>query len=147
MSRFRFLGCGLVVAASAMGALAAETNTVEAVELHAVEAADRNPFAASGALQSRAYVAPNQTSGASRFVPSLVEAKLPSMRMRGYVKNPDGEVLALLEVDGSQVHLIRVGDTVGLNQVGSDTVLRIKSISRRHLVVESGSLGKVIIVR
>jgi hypothetical protein len=81
------------------------------------------------------------------FTPQTETTKLPKMFLRGHLTGPGGEVVALLQIDDGEVHIVREDDTIGLHDFGVDTVLRIKKISRLHLVVESGSLGQLIIVR
>lgn len=69
------------------------------------------------------------------------------MRLRGLLHGADGDMVALLQIGDDQVHIVREGDTVGLHEIGIDSVIRVKQISRLHLVIESGSLDHLIIVR
>lgn len=112
----------------------------EAVQVQAVSTnqAVVDPFAASSELQAAA-------SGG--FTSSGTAHALPKMHMRGYLKGKDGEPLALLEIIGGSVHIVREGDTVGLQEIGKSSVVQIKSITRLHLVVESGTFGQMVIVR
>jgi len=107
----------------------------------------RDPFAVSGELQAYANSGAIAVSGSPRFTAHASPQTLPKMRMRGFLKGKNGESVALLEVDGGQVHIVRAGDTIGLHGRGSNAGLKIKSIDRLHLVVESGTLGQTIIVR
>jgi hypothetical protein len=84
----------------------------------------------------------------SEFTPVKQQSgKMPKMRLRGHLQGRDGEVVALLELVGGDVYIVREGDTVGLHDFGIDSVIRVQKISRLHLVVESGSLKQNIIVR
>ena len=101
--------------------------------------AERDPFGASGRLG--AYI------GDPLFTPSASLKGIPKMRMKGYLEGADGEKVALLELVGGGVHIVREGETVGLYEIGRESVIRIQKINRLHLVVEAGSLGQLIIVR
>ncbi len=106
----------------------------------------RDPFAVSDELQ--AYAQPTSLfSRGPQFKVGIQPQALPKMRMRGYLKGKKGEPVAMLEVADGVVHIIREGDTVGLQEIGQDAVIQIKTIDRLHLVIEAGTLGKVIIVR
>lgn len=83
----------------------------------------------------------------SEFTPVKQPEKMPKMRLRGHLQGQNGEVVALLELVGGDVYIVREGDTVGLHDFGIDSVVRVQKISRLHLVVESGSLNQKIIVR
>jgi hypothetical protein len=69
------------------------------------------------------------------------------MRLRGLIRGNGKKLAALLDVENSGVHVVHEGDTVGLNELGQDSVLYIKKINRLNLVVEVGSLGQVLIVQ
>ena len=113
--------------------------------------AQRSPFAASTklaqlALQPKSEV--QQRPADPAFTPQQnVAQKLPEMRLRGHLHGRDGEMVALLQIGKGEVHIVREGDTVGLYESGMDSVVRVKQIGRLHLVIESGSLEHLIIVR
>nr|WP_321465079.1 hypothetical protein [uncultured Desulfobulbus sp.] len=116
------------------------------------EAVQRNPFAATEKLRELRANPPAEpkvvpSNEGLAFVPSKQELKIPKMRLRGHLQGGNGEVLALLEVTGGDTYIVREGDTVGLHDLGIDSVLRIRKISRLHVVVEAGSLNQMIIVR
>lgn len=115
----------------------------------AQEEAMRNPFAATDKLrQMEALPREGMASGDVTFVPGTrVQEKIPKLRLRGHLQGLNGEVLALLEIGGGDTYIVREGDTVGLHDLGIDSVIRVQKISRLHLVVESGSLNQMIIVR
>ncbi len=113
-----------------------------------------DPFAVSQTLQ--AYASPeavvrgtDQRFLATGAPPPIViqPIAVPKMRMLAYLRGKGGEPVALLEVENGQVHVVREGDAVGLHEFGSASVVSIKRIDRLHLVVEVGTLGRVIIVR
>ncbi|MDR1728120.1 MAG: hypothetical protein LBT74_09415 [Acidobacteriota bacterium] len=97
----------------------------------------RDPFSPVGAFDDAEF----RAGGMQRA------QDIPKMRLRGHLKVRGGETIALLEIVGGGVHIVREGDTVGLYDLGLDSVIRIRKIDKLHLVVESGSLGKTIIVR
>jgi hypothetical protein len=105
----------------------------------------RDPFSATGKLATQKD-APVQTPAGIVFTPKE-QGKIPRMTMRGHLQGKNGEVIALLEIDKGGVYMVREGDTVGLNDLGVNSVIRVKEISRLHLVIESGSLGQLFIVR
>ncbi len=106
----------------------------------------RDPFAASPALnQQEEYEAAVQ-QGKVRFMQDAKPRDIPDLKMRGHLQGKNNEVVALLEI-GQRVYIVREGDTIGLHEFGYDSVIRIKKINRLHLMVESGTLGTLIIVR
>lgn len=86
----------------------------------------------------------------TNFMPqrSDAEAKveLPALRMRGLLMYGGGERIGLLAV-GNEVHLVRVGDTVGLHEQGMASALKILEINSHNIVVEFGSMEQLIIVQ
>jgi Tfp pilus assembly protein PilP len=107
----------------------------------------RDPFSATGRLAVRKTIPAASRGGPDlRFRAGEQFDGIPKMKLKGHIQ-ANGKVVALLEIQGGGVHIVREGDTVGLHDLGYDSVIRIREISRLHLVIESGSLGKVIIVR
>lgn len=89
-----------------------------------------------------------------QFVPSTAkQKKLPKMKLRGVIRGAEGEdgqrssVAALLDIKGSGVFVVREGDTIGLHDLGLDSVIKVVKVDALSLVVETGTLGQVIIVR
>ena len=112
------------------------------------EGEGRDPFSPTRKLVSRTVKpALNNAFSETLFEPEERPAAIPKMRLRGHLRGKEGEVVALLEIQGGSVHIVREGDTVGLYDIGYDAVIRIKEISRLHLVIETGTYGKLIIVR
>lgn len=106
----------------------------------------RNPFSPTRELiQER--LKPTVSTKTQTFTPQVTTKELPKMFLRGHLTGPNGDMVALLQIDEGEVYIVREGDTIGLHDFGFDTVLRIQKISRLHLVVESGTLGQLIIVR
>ena len=106
----------------------------------------RNPFSATTKLM-RQTDGPAATSSGPVFEPQGQSGTMPKMRLRGRIQGANGGVVALLEIGGSNVYIVREGDTVGLHEFGLNAVIRIKQISKLDVVIESGSLGQLIIVR
>ena len=124
-----------------------ETSSVDAKVDQAAEGT-RDPFAISPTLES--YAAQSGVPGSRPvFTATPQPQSMPKMRMRmrGYLKSENGEHVALLEIIGGSVHIVREGETVGLYEIGLDAVIRIQTIDRLHMVVETGKLGQLIIVR
>lgn len=103
----------------------------------------RNPFSVTDLIRPKKKTA----APASNFKTMETPQQMPAMRLRGHLQGSEGEIVALLEIEGGAVHIVREGDTIGLHEFGYDSVIRVKKIDRLHLVVESGSLGQLIVVR
>ncbi|ABK98447.1 hypothetical protein Ppro_0817 [Pelobacter propionicus DSM 2379] len=112
---------------------------------------------ASGALQRDPFSVTNRVRTQSERPPafspygseegSVEQARtMPKMRLRGHLRGTDGRIAALLEIEGAGVYIVRERDTVGLHELGIDTAIRIKKINRLNMLVEAGSLGRMIIV-
>ncbi len=98
-----------------------------------------DPFQISYFMQQKAQ-AHNQ--GGVQFTP-LQNAQAPTLVMRGIVSGG----LALLDVEGHGVYLVREGDTLSLNRQGQNTVIKIEKIDRLSLMVKMGTLAEIIVVR
>ncbi len=108
----------------------------------------RNPFATTEYLEQKKLIPPEPPKPKKQpFLVADTPTKLPKMKLKGHLQGADNKTLALLEIEGGEVHLVREGDTVGLHDLGFPGVIRIKKIDRLHLVIESGSYGQLIIVR
>ncbi len=120
---------------------AARTNPLQAdlSGLFPIPQLRTDPFQISYFMQQKAQ-AHNQ--GAVQFTP-LQNAQAPTLAMKGIVN----EGLALLEVQGSGVYLVRKGDTLSLNREGQNIVIKIEKIDRLSLMVKMGTLAEIIVVR
>ena len=105
----------------------------------------RDPFAVTTRLLDMRAAGQGRESLA--FKPGRAGPDFPSMKLRGIIRREGEKIAALLEIKGGGTHVVREEDTVGLNELGQDAVVRIKKINRLNLVVEVGSLGQVMIVR
>lgn len=54
---------------------------------------------------------------------------LPKMKLKGLIRKPQGEVLALLDIAGIGIHIVRKGDTVSLGSSGTIKIITIKDLS------------------
>lgn len=108
---------------------------------------ERDPFALSEKMLRLADRPDVPIPPLPAFTPLEKAVKIPKMHLRGLLHGAKGEILALLEIEKGGVYLVREGDSVGLHEFGVDSVIRIQKIDRLHLVVESGTLGQLIIVR
>jgi len=59
----------------------------------------------------------------------------------------DVEPTVLLEVGGLGLFIVREGDTISLQNLPGDNVLRILEINDISVTVEAGSFGELIVVR
>ncbi|MDX1565093.1 MAG: hypothetical protein R3236_06785 [Phycisphaeraceae bacterium] len=103
--------------------------------------ASRDPFAPSSKIRRQAL----RESGAV-FTPTNVREGLPKLTMRGLAKSGK-EIVALLDIEGVGVFVVRVDDKVTLQTKGLNTVLRIKELQNNSLLVEVGHINQTIIVR
>ena len=103
----------------------------------------RDPFTISEHLGVETQ---RQGSGIE-FFPSDGTQKLPNLKLRGYIGDKEEDPMALLDVEGKGVFLVRKGDTVGLQMGGRHTVIKVKDITNLSIFVEVGTLGQVVIVR
>ena len=108
----------------------------------------RDPFSATGKIMNQKIKpALKRTLTDLGFDPQHQPDAIPRMRLKGQIQGAEGEVVALLEIEDGHVYIVREGDTVGLHEFGYNAVIRVQKIDRLHLVIESGSLGQLIIVR
>jgi Tfp pilus assembly protein PilP len=109
----------------------------------AVKAVKRDPFAVTDRLKQAAAKGTNMLFKPKSFQKN---GNIPPMHLRGLIRSDSGGLVALLEINDA-IHIVRDGDTVGLYNEGSNSVLRIRKINRLNVVVEAGTLGQLIIVR
>ena len=103
----------------------------------------RDPFAITNAMLQM-----DQIAHADIEFTQIEDVVVPTMRLRGLIDNDkENKLAALLEVDGLGVFVVREGDTIGLQGVGSNSVLLIEQISNLSLVVKAGHVGQRFIVR
>lgn len=126
-----------VAPAGNQGAIAKDTHRA------GYRAQERNPFAPTNRMLS----AGSGNRSGLVFQPLTAETRIPRMKLRGLLRQKDGTMAGLLDVEGSGVHLVREGDTVGLYDLGSNAVIRVRHIDRLQMVVEAGSLGRRFIIR
>ena len=76
-------------------------------------------------------------------------SNVPRLELRGIVWSESNDRIGLLQVGNEGVYMVREGDTVSLRtgRGAGNTVLSIKEISKIAVLVETGVLGEVIIVR
>mgnify|MGYP001806507324 CR=1 FL=1 len=103
----------------------------------------RNPFELTAPILERL----SEGEAGVSFQPNNGNFKVPTMRLRGMVTHRDGRKAALLEVQGLGTHVVRDGDTIGLNVAVANAVIRVKRIDRMQIEVEAGSMKQIIIVR
>jgi hypothetical protein len=98
-----------------------------------------DPFRVSYYMQLKAL---QQAQGGPQIMPGQ-NLQVPALFLRGIVSGG----WALLEVQGSGVFLVREGDTVSLTRQGQNTVMKIEKVDRLSLLVRTGSLQEMIVVR
>lgn len=104
---------------------------------------ERDPFTTSEQMFEQAEKSRKKPA----FVPSQITRQVPQLSLKGFIQDGDDVAVALLEVKGSGVFLVRRGDTISIQAGGINTVLKIKEINKLSVMVEVGTLGQVIVVR
>lgn len=104
---------------------------------------ERDPFAPTSLLRDPSARQPGQV----QFRPSESADAVPVLMLRGFAQVKDQPPVALLEVKGEGVFLVREDDTISLQHGRTNTVLKVKALQRGTAVVEVGTLGKVVVVR
>jgi hypothetical protein len=127
MNRVRQIGISAVVA------LIVFSGTSEAAADETV--VRRNPFVDQ--MLVRGAGAPSLTlpTGVSDF------------RLKGYIQNEDGQSLALLEIQGGGLHLVRAGDVISLRAGQQAVQLTVEQVSGMGVRVRVGENGPVMEVR
>lgn len=104
----------------------------------------RNPFAPTRQILAATQ---GRSGQGLNFQPLQQATTIPKMHLKGLINENGKDIAALIEIENSGTYIVREGDTVGLYESGSNSVIRIQKINRLNLVVEAGSLGQVLIVR
>lgn len=108
----------------------------------------RDPFTPSELMYSRRGSDMNNYSQVGRFNPNEVVAEdIPDMRLRGFVSDENEKMLALLEVVGRGVYMVREGDEININPRRPAEAIRITSITRLGVTVETGTIGKIRVLK
>jgi hypothetical protein len=105
----------------------------------------RDPFTATTKMTKQLSI----THGVNtNFQTSTLIQTLPKLSLRGIiVQAKDSSPLALLDITGNGVHMVRIGDEISFNASDPKQVLKIQSITRLSVTVEVGTLGDLIVVR
>ncbi len=110
----------------------------------------RDPFSPSRLMYEQAGALSNTDTDAFGFRPSVdnVDIQIPQMRLRGFI-TPEGtqEELALLEIKGSGVYMVREGDEINIDPRQPANAIRISEISRLSVTIETGTLGRIRVLR
>jgi len=110
----------------------------------------RDPFAITQeiSLLSEVNNTTQDTYAEHSFKSSGLAFTLPKLTMKGVVfKKQEKLPIALLEIGGSGVYMVKVGDEISFNPATPKQVIKIIKISRSNVVVEVGTLGDLIVVR
>jgi len=110
-------------------------------QLRAAQPGSRDPFSTTTRMRERV-----EGGAEPRFVAGSATA-IPKLSLRGYAEPKGKPPVALIEVEGQGVYVVRVGDTVGLTVSGKSTVLKVQAMEASSVRIEAGSLGQVIVVR
>jgi len=108
----------------------------------------RDPFTPSQLMYQIRGTELNSYSRMGTFNPSeAVAVDIPDMRLRGFVADDSEKMLALLEVVGRGVYMVREGDEININPRRPSEAIRITSITRLGVTVETGTIGKIRVLK
>lgn len=109
----------------------------------------RDPFTPSGLMFEQAGSYSNIGSDAFGFRPGdIPDFEVPEMRLKGFVTAPDsGEALALLQIGGKGVFMVREGDEINIDPRRPASAIRISEINRLSVTIETGTLGRIRVLR
>lgn len=77
----------------------------------------------------------------------LLQTRIPRMSFRGLINQGEDQTVALLEIEGNGMHIVREGDAIGIYGQESRSIIRVRAINRLSLEIETGLQGQIIIVR
>lgn len=110
----------------------------------------RDPFSPSRLMYQQAGTMTNRDGDIFGFqpAPENIDIEIPQMRLRGFI-TPEGaqEQLALLEITGSGVYMVREGDEINIDPRQPANAIRISEISRLSVTIETGTLGRIRVLR
>ncbi|WP_415901925.1 hypothetical protein ACMXYR_13075 [Neptuniibacter sp. QD29_5] len=75
------------------------------------------------------------------------EVNVPKLLFKGYIDRGDNSPMALLQIAGNRVHLVKEGDEINVNPANPRQAIRITKISRLSITVETGTLGQMKVLR
>lgn len=109
----------------------------------------RDPFTPSRIMYEQAGNLSNIGSDAFGFQPGdIPDFQIPKMRLKGLITEKDtGEELALLEIIGSGVYMVREGDEINIDPRQPASAIRISDITRLSVTIETGTLGRIRVLR
>lgn len=106
-----------------------------------------DPFSPTEVFENPTGVSPEVRQ--RRFIPSATRpARLPELRLRGIARGVgDESATVLLEIDGYGTYIVTEGDTISLQNLPAENVIRIREITPISVIIEAGSFGELIVVR
>ncbi len=107
----------------------------------------RDPFTPSSLMYERVGVQDGKVNRIFGFIPSSENTNIPTMKLRGLINNNEDEFIALLEVKGAGVFMVREGDEFNIDPSQPKNAIRISKITRLSVTVETGRLGSIRVLR
>lgn len=115
----------------------------------------RDPFAYTQQMYQNQQKQGQQQTTLGGKIASLLPATphiftsegMPIMKYRGFAKAADGEAIGLLEVMGMGVYTVRIGDKIGLHEIVKELVLTVEGLNRNNIIIETGKLGKKMVIQ
>ncbi|MDP2683008.1 MAG: hypothetical protein Q8P28_09455 [Deltaproteobacteria bacterium] len=75
------------------------------------------------------------------------KGEIPLMQLKGLIEGVDRSPVALLDIQGFGIYIVHREDTISLQYPRQNIVLRIKDIVNNSVIVDVGTLGRVMVVR
>lgn len=108
----------------------------------------RDPFTTSDKMYGEVGIQSAQKANSAQgFIAGFGMQSVPKMRVKGFVNKGKNKSVALLEIEGAGVFLVKEGEEIGLQALGQNTVLKVLKVDSNSVKVQSGQVNQVIIVR
>ncbi|MDC9724705.1 MAG: hypothetical protein PSN44_02140 [Gammaproteobacteria bacterium] len=138
---------------------AIQHNTSDWVQLTPVHHASpplimRDPFSdpqimsTNGTSKSNFSGSGGMSSFGMGFQRSRGNIKIPQLIFKGFIdRGEENSPMALIQVSGSRVHMVREGDEINIDPSRPRQAIRITKISRLSITVEADTLGIMKVLR
>jgi hypothetical protein len=107
----------------------------------------RDPFTPSNLMYEMVSTQSLNAGLASGFIPGQGNIDVPKMRLKGFLGETKDDRLALLEINGKNTYMVRVGDEINYDPAHPRSAIRITEINRLSVTVETGVMGTIKILR
>jgi hypothetical protein len=106
----------------------------------------RDPFTPSNLMYEVASSRSLLGDSANGFLPSQGNTTVPKMRLKGFIEKTDDNI-ALLEIEGAGIFMVKAGDEINYDSSQPRSAIRVTSIERNSVTVETGLIGTIRVKR